>query len=73
LVYITIYYNCFHISRSRGGGLMVSRTLDGKPAAERELSDWEEIFGPYDCIELSQESIDFHEKVRRRSLWESDH
>ena len=52
---------------------MVSRTLDGKPAAERELSDWEEIFGPYDCMEPSQESIDFHEKVRRRSLWESDH
>ena len=52
---------------------MVSRTLDVKPAAERELSDWEEIFGPYDCMEPSQESIDFHEKVRLRSLWESDY
>jgi hypothetical protein len=52
---------------------MVSRTLDGKPAAKRKLSDWEEIFGPYDCIELSQESIDFHEKVRLRSRWESDY
>ena len=52
---------------------VTDRTLDGKPAAKRKLSDWEEIFGPYDCVEPSQESVDFQKKVRLRSLWESDY